>query len=199
MTVGCIVRWYHNFLVTKIYEWLHDHNEKLYADSYIRFREKVARLPEGNALPARPKEEELPDIGEPRQKKTRKIRHKDMTKEAMRVEERFEKNSLKQRVDQGYKLREGISSALIVEQNENISKLTWLAIVYLRPTLAVIPPVSTAWATTSSPKRTDGPEAFKQLVGALPGANIGFAFLLGYFIEGFHLVQSTAHVVLQNA
>jgi hypothetical protein len=116
------------------------------------------------------------------------MRHKDMVAEAMRIYEEFERkcsllqnayNSVRQRVNQGYKLCEGvrylhnstkvphmripkltgqISSVLSVEQNENISKLTRLTIIYLGPALS-----------------------------------------LPYFIEFFHYLRSIAYALLQTA
>ncbi|EXJ75798.1 uncharacterized protein A1O5_00305 [Cladophialophora psammophila CBS 110553] len=73
-------------------------------------------------------------------KRGRDIRHKDMKRNVERVVEDFEKrrkrlenlhNVIKQRIDQVAKLREGISSVRGVEQNENISMLTWVTITYL--------------------------------------------------------------------
>lgn len=68
------------------------------------------------------------------------LRHRDMEQERQRVFEEFEKRrerleyahgNIKQRIEQGSKLREGISSVIGVEQNENISMLTWVTIAYL--------------------------------------------------------------------
>jgi hypothetical protein len=68
------------------------------------------------------------------------IRHRDMTRECERVVEDFERrrdrlgnaySSIQQRIEQGSKLREGITSVIGVEQNENISMLTWVTIAYL--------------------------------------------------------------------
>jgi Mg2+ and Co2+ transporter CorA len=79
----------------------------------------------------------------------KRIRHKDMLSGVEQVKEEYDKrhnrlqhayNSLEQRVDQGVKLREGISSVLGVEQNENISILTWLTIIYLGPALVTVKP-----------------------------------------------------------
>ncbi|KAJ9161715.1 hypothetical protein NKR19_g1936 [Coniochaeta hoffmannii] len=77
---------------------------------------------------------------------SKSIRHKDMVSGVAQVKEEFEKrrsrlantyNALQLRVEQGIKLREGISSVLGVEQNESISRLTWLTIIYLGPGLLV--------------------------------------------------------------
>jgi hypothetical protein len=69
-------------------------------------------------------------------------RHRDMVRTAETVTEDLDKrysrlknahSSILQRIEQGTKLREGITSVLGVEQNENISMLTWLTILYLPP------------------------------------------------------------------
>ncbi len=63
-----------------------------------------------------------------------------MKREVERVLEEFEKRrirlenahiSILQRIEQSTRLREGITSVLGVEQNENISMLTWVTILYL--------------------------------------------------------------------
>lgn len=55
----------------------------------------------------------------------------DLSKRLNRLESAH--SLIQQRIDQGSKLREGITSVLGVEQNENISMLTWLTIFYLPP------------------------------------------------------------------
>jgi hypothetical protein len=69
-------------------------------------------------------------------------RHRDMVRMAETVTEDLDKrynrlnnahSSILQRIEQGTKPREGITSVLGVEQNENISRLTWLTIIYLPP------------------------------------------------------------------
>ncbi|KAK4445501.1 hypothetical protein QBC34DRAFT_472436 [Podospora aff. communis PSN243] len=68
------------------------------------------------------------------------LRHPDMEREKQHLVEDFDKRedrlrnahaSIQQRIEQGNRLREGISSVISVEQNENISMLTWVTIAYL--------------------------------------------------------------------
>ncbi|KAK0642174.1 hypothetical protein B0T16DRAFT_462179 [Cercophora newfieldiana] len=92
------------------------------------------------------------------------IQHKDMKRTVQRITDEFEKRyghvqnshrSIEQRIEEGTKLEEGITSVLSVEQNENISMLTWLTIVYLPPAFIVgvfgmghdIVPTDAGWAS----------------------------------------------------
>jgi hypothetical protein len=118
----------------------------------------------------------------------KRIRHKDMLSGVEQVKEEYDKrhnrlqhayNSLEQRVDQGVKLREGISSVLSVEQNENISILTWLTIIYLGPALVT----GLFGMSHDIIPETAGNHFFYWLLGGLAGGTILFALLLRYIIE----------------
>ncbi|KAH8648735.1 hypothetical protein BGZ60DRAFT_390281 [Tricladium varicosporioides] len=72
--------------------------------------------------------------------KVSELRHKDMKMECEKIREEYTKrfsrlenahSSIRERIEHSSRLREGITSVLSVEQNENISMLTWVTIAYL--------------------------------------------------------------------
>ncbi|KAK4443437.1 hypothetical protein QBC34DRAFT_443388 [Podospora aff. communis PSN243] len=125
-----------------------------------------------------------------RVKKRETIQNKDMRRTVQRFIEEFEKRyghvknalgAIQQRIEEGTKLEEGITSVLSVEQNENISMLTWLTIVYLPPAFIVgvfgmghdIVPTDAGWA------------AFIWLLAVFIMATIASALSLQFVIERF--------------
>ncbi|KAM7194686.1 hypothetical protein V8F20_007878 [Naviculisporaceae sp. PSN 640] len=130
------------------------------------------------------------------------VRHPDMERERQRVFEEFEKRrerleyahgNIKQRIEQGGRLREGISSVIGVEQNENISMLTWVTIAYLPLAFVaglfsmdhVIVPLDAGW------------KAYGWMTAAFLVGTWIFALTLQYWITTFRHLSQEVQTALQ--
>lgn len=126
------------------------------------------------------------------------LRHSDMEREKQRVVEEFDKRrdrlrnahaSIQQRIEQGSRLREGISSVIGVEQNENISMLTWVTIAYLPLAFVagvfsmdhLILPLDAGWPM------------YGWLTAAFLVCTVMFALTLQYWITTFRHVGAAIH------
>jgi hypothetical protein len=143
--------------------------------------------------------EEIGNAGEKMKawlKKDEAVRHKDMVSGIEQVKEEFEKrhsrlenahSSLQQRIDQGIKLSDGISSVLSVEQNENISKLTWLTIIYLAPSFLT----GLFGMDRDIVPKSEGLRTFMWLLVTLVAATVLFALCLRFILEQFRRLWGT--------
>ncbi|KAK4445134.1 hypothetical protein QBC34DRAFT_429266 [Podospora aff. communis PSN243] len=113
------------------------------------------------------------------------IRDEEMKSAALQIQEEFDKkfslleamhDGVEQRVEQGYKLREGITSILSIEQNENISMLAWLTIIYLGPSLGLF------GMSNNAILNDDSSANFYRLLGGLLGGTLLFALCLSTII-----------------
>lgn len=128
-----------------------------------------------------------------------------MERERQRIFEEFEKRhnrleiahgNIKQRIDQGGRLREGISSVIGVEQNENISMLTWVTIAYLPLAFVAglfsmdhgIVPLDAEW------------RAYGWMTAVFLSGTVLFALTLQYWITTFrHITDGVQNRVLKPA